>query len=195
MRQAADLVDERKFEIAAVITYEVGKNRLEALAEAWEAIDAIRYYARVMEENDGYVVPMGLGGPGESSRVAGKPFGAWPVISPFNFPFMLANGMALGALVTGNSVILKPTSEAPLTGLLLYRVFRDAGVPPGVVSYVTGPGSNFENEFVSNPEVAGIAFTGSRDVGTRLYREFLTSQPHPKPVVTETGSKNPTRAT
>ena len=195
MRRAADLVDERKFEIAAVITYEVGKNRLEALAEAWEAIDAIRYYAKVMEENEGYVVQMGPGGPGESSRVVGKPFGVWPVISPFNFPFMLANGMALGALITGNTVILKPTSEAPLTGLLLYRIFRDSGVPPGVVSYVTGPGSNFEKEFVSNPKVAGIAFTGSRDVGTRLYREFLSGQPYPKPVVMEMGSKNPTIVT
>src|SRR3989475_755472 len=176
-------------------TQELGKNRLEALAEAWEAIDAIRYYAKVMEENEGYVVQMGPGGPGESSRVVGKPFGVWPVISPFNFPFMLANGMALGALITGNTVILKPTSEAPLTGLLLYRIFRDAGVPPGVVSYVTGPGSNFEKEFVSNPKVAGIAFTGSRDVGTRLYNEFLTGQPYPKPVVMEMGSKNPTIVT
>src|SRR5712691_9707714 len=192
MRQAADLVDERKFEIAAVITYEVGKNRLEALAEAWEAIDAIRYYANVMEENDGYVVQMGPGGPGESSRVVGKPFGAWPVISPFNFPFMLANGMALGALITGNTVVMKPTSEAPLTGLMLYSVFRDAGVPQGVVNYVTGPGSVFEGEFVSNPKVAGIAFTGSREVGMRLYHEFLERQAYPKPVVMEMGSKNPT---
>src|SRR2546422_4348544 len=195
MRRPANRIDERRFERAAVITKEVGKNRLEALAEAWEAIDAIRYYANVMEENDGYLVQMGPGGPGESSRVVGKPFGAWPVISPFNFPFMLANGMALGALITGNTVILKPTSEAPLTGLLLYRIFRDAGVPPGVVSYVTGPGSNFEKEFVSNPKVAGIAFTGSRDVGTRLYNEFLTGQPYPKPVVMEMGSKNPTIVT
>src|SRR5712692_7188706 len=195
MRRAADLVDERKFEIAAVITYEVGKNRLEALAEAWEAIDAIRYYTKVMEENDGYVVQMGPGGPGESSRVVGKPFGAWPVISPFNFPFMLASGMALGALITGNSVILKPTSEAPLTGLMLYHLYRDAGVPPGAVNYVTGPGSNFEDEFVSNPDVSGIAFTGSRDVGMRLYRRFHSEQPYPKPILLEMGSKNPTIVT
>src|SRR5712692_370997 len=195
MRRAADLVDERKFEIAAVITYEVGKNRLEALAEAWEAIDAIRYYTKVMEENDGYVVQMGPGGPGESSRVVGKPFGAWPVISPFNFPFMLASGMALGALITGNSVILKPTSEAPLTGLRLYHLYVDAGIPPGAVNYVTGPGSNFEDEFVSNPSVAGIAFTGSRDVGMRLFRRFHIEQPYPKPILLEMGSKNPTIVT
>ncbi len=104
---------------------------------------------------------------------------------------MLANGMALGALITGNTIILKPTSEAPLTGLMLYNVFKDAGVPAGAINYVTGPGSNFEQEFVSNIDVAGIAFTGSRDVGMRLYREFLTQQPYPKPVLLEMGSKNP----
>ncbi len=195
MRRAADLIDVRKFEIAAAITYEVGKNRLEALAEAWEAIDAINYYARAMETNDGYTKQMSPGGPGEDSRVLGKPLGVWPVISPFNFPFMLANGMALGALITGNTVVLKPTSEAPLTGLMLYRVFRDAGVPPGAINFVTGPGGNFEKEFVSNPKVAGIAFTGSRDVGMRLYHGFLASQPYPKPVVMEMGSKNPTIVT
>jgi 1-pyrroline-5-carboxylate dehydrogenase len=192
MRRAAELVDGRKFDIAAVITYEVGKNRTEALAEAWEAMDALRYYADKMEENDGYSERMSRGGPGENSLLVAKPVGVWPVISPFNFPFMLANGMALGALITGNTIILKPTSEAPLTGLLLYRVFRDAGVPPGAVNYVTGPGANFEKEFVSNPDVAGIAFTGSREIGMRLYRSFLTLQPYPKPVVMEMGSKNPT---
>ena len=101
-----------------------------------------------------------------------KPYGVWPVISPFNFPFMLANGMASGALITGNTVILKPTSATPLTGLMLYRVYRDAGVPAGAVNFVTGPGSNYENEFTGNRHVAGIAFTGSMDVGMGLYHEF-----------------------
>lgn len=195
MRRAAKLIDQRKFDIAATITYEVGKNRTEALAEAWEAIDAIRYYADAMEENDGYTKKMGPGGPGENCMMVTKPFGVWPVISPFNFPFMLANAMALGALITGNTIILKPTSEAPLTGLMLYSVFRDGGVPAGAVNYVTGPGGNFEREFVSNPDVAGIAFTGSRDVGMRLFHSFMTAQPYPKPVVMEMGSKNPTIVT
>ena len=191
MNKAADLIDERKFDIAVAITYEVGKNRLEALAECWEAIDAIKFYSKIMEKNNGYIEKMEEGGPGEDCTVVSKPFGVWPVISPFNFPFMLANGMALGALLTGNTVILKPTSEAPLTGLMLYKVFKDAGVPAGAINYVTGPGSNFEEEFVSNTDVAGIAFTGSRDVGMRLYHEFLTQQPYPKPIVLEMGSKNP----
>ena len=195
LEKTAALIDQRKFEIAVAITYEVGKNRLEALAECWEAVDAIKYYAALMRKEDGYTSRMGPGGPGENCRLVCKPLGVWPVISPFNFPFMLASGMALGALMTGNAVILKPTSEAPLTGLMLYKVYADAGVPRGAVNYVTGPGSNFEEEFVSNEGVAGIAFTGSRDVGMRLYRGFFTKQPYPKPILLEMGSKNPTIVT
>ena len=193
--RAADLIERRRFEIAAAITYEVGKTRLEALAETSEAVDAMRYYAKVMEENSGYTMKLGPRSPGEDSRMVSKPYGVWVVISPFNFPFMLANGMVLGALITGNTVVLRPTSEAPLTGLMLYRIYLDAGVPKGAMNYVTGPGAEFEEEFTSNPDVAGIAFTGSRDVGMRLYRGFLDSQPYPKPIVLEMGSKNPTIVT
>ena len=195
MEKFASLVDERKFDIAVAISYEVGKNRLEALAECWESMDAVRYYAKKMREEKGYTSRMGGGGPGEHCVVAAKPHGVWPVISPFNFPFMLASGMALGALVTGNAVVLKPTSAAPLTGLMLYTAYNDAGVPAGAVNYVTGPGPNFEDEFVTNPGVAGIAFTGSRDVGMKIYRRFLSEQPFPKPIVLEMGSKNPTIVT
>ena len=121
-------MDQRKFEIAAAISFEVGKNRTEALAEVWEAVDAIRVFARSMEEN-GRLRPED--GPGRTrertARLVMKPYGVWPVISPFNFPFMLANGMASGALITGNTVVLKPTSAAPLTGLMLYRAYRGRG--------------------------------------------------------------------
>ncbi|MEM0381318.1 MAG: aldehyde dehydrogenase family protein [Nitrososphaerota archaeon] len=195
MRRAAEIIDRRKFEIAATICLEVGKNRFEALAECWEAIDALRYYANIMEESRGYEREMGPGAPGEQCKMVAKPYGAWVVISPFNFPFMLANGMILGALLTGNTVVFKPTSEAPLSGLHLYSVFREAGVPAGAINYVTGPGDIFEEEVTGNTKVAGIAFTGSRDVGMRLYRRFLSSQPHPKPIVLEMGSKNPTIVT
>ncbi len=195
IRRAAELIDERKFEIAAVITYEVGKNRMEALAECWEAVDALRYYANIMEENNGYEKDMGPGGPGEKCKMVALPYGVWVVISPFNFPFMLANGMIQGAILTGNTVVFKPTSEAPLSGLMLYQIFRDAGVDAGAINYVTGPGDVFEDEVVTNPDVAGIAFTGSRDVGMRLYRRFTSSQPYPKPILLEMGSKNPTIVT
>jgi len=82
-----------------------------------------------------------------------------------------------------------------LTGYMLYKLYADAGVPPGAVNFVTGPGSNFEDEFVTNPDVSGLAFTGSKDVGMRLFRRFHTEQAYPKPILLEMGSKNPTIVT
>jgi len=194
-RNIADHIERRKFELAAVITYEVGKNRLEALAEVHEAIDAIRYYADLMERENGYIRRMMSGAPGEEAWSVAGPYGVWVVISPFNFPLMLANGMMLGALITGNTVVWKPTSEAPLTAIMLYRIYTEAGIPLGVLNLITGPGEEFEDVFVSHRLVAGIAFTGSRDVGMRLYRRFTSEQPYPKPIVLEMGSKNPTIVT
>ena len=191
MNKAADLIDERKFDIAVAITYEVGKNRVEALAECWEAIDAIKFYSKNMEKKEGYVEKMVGGGPGEDCTIVSKPFGVWPVISPLNFPFMLANGMALGALITGNTVILKPTSDAPLTGLMLYHVFKEAGVAAGAINFVTGPGPNFETEFVSNKDVAGIAFTGSTRCWNEALSRILDGATLPQALVLEMGSKNP----
>lgn len=191
MRKAADILEKRLFYLAALITYEVAKNRYEALAEVHEAIDFLRYYSRLMEENGGYVKPMERIVPGENSKSVLRPFGAWAVISPFNFPLALATTMIAGALTTGNTVVFKPTSEAPFTGLKLYEVLVEAGVPGGVINFVTGPGSSFGAEFASNPLVAGIAFTGSRDVGTQLYKEFVNHQEYPKPFIAEMGSKNP----
>jgi 1-pyrroline-5-carboxylate dehydrogenase len=120
-----------------------------------------------------------------------KPHGTWAVISPFNFPLDLAAGMASAALLTGNTVVLKPTSAAPLAGLNLYRAFISGGVPAGAINCVTGPGGLFGEAAVSSPDVDGIAFTGSRDAGMWLFRNFPARQPYPKPLVAEMGSKNP----
>jgi len=190
-RKVADLLEENKFKIAAHICYEVGKTRLEALAEVYEAMDAIKYYCKLYEENEGYVKRMETVVPGEICYSVAKPYGVWFVISPFNFPLMLASGMCLGALLTGNTVVMKPASDAPFGVLWLYKIYRQAGIPAGVINYLTGPGNVFEDEIVNNKDIAGIAFTGSRDVGMRLYRRFTSSQPYPKPIILETGSKNP----
>jgi 1-pyrroline-5-carboxylate dehydrogenase len=99
--------------------------------------------------------------------------------------------MASGALITGNTVVLKPTSAAPLTGLMLYKCYRDAGVPAGAINFVTGPGGNYQKEFTHDERVGGLAFTGSMSVGLELYHEFEHSQTCIKPVVMELGSKNP----
>ncbi len=191
IRKAADIMEEKRFYLSALITYEVGKNRYEAIAEVSEAIDMLRYYANLMEQNNGYVKPMEPGAPGERTKSVLRPYGAWIVISPFNFPLALAGGMVTGALITGNTVVFKPTSEAPFSGLKLYETLVDAGVPSSAINFVTGPGEEFGEEVTKNPDVAGIAFTGSKNVGMQLYRDFVNNQPYPKPFISEMGSKNP----
>ncbi len=191
IRKAAGLMEEKRFYLSALITYEVGKNRFEAIAEVMEAIDMFRYYAELMDESSGYVKPMQPGAPGEKTKSVLRPYGTWVVISPFNFPLALAGGMATGALITGNTVVFKPTSDAPFLGLMLYEILTSAGVPPAAFNYVTGAGSSFGDEIARNPGVTGIAFTGSKDVGMKLYRDFVNNQPYPKPFIAEMGSKNP----
>jgi 1-pyrroline-5-carboxylate dehydrogenase len=191
LRKSAGALDAQKFLLSALITYEIGKTRSEALAEVAEAVDMIRYYCDLYEEHQGYVTPMAAGEPGQNSRSVLKPYGVWAVISPFNFPVSLAAGMAGAALLTGNTVVFKPTSGAPLSGLKLYQAFMKGGVPAGALQFVTGPGKAFGETVVPHPDIAGIAFTGSRDAGTWLHRGFCQVQPYAKPMVTELGSKNP----
>jgi len=191
LRKTADRLEADRFLLAALITLEVGKNRFEAVAEVGEAVDMLRYNAGLCEKNDGYTVPMEPEAPGATGRSVMRPHGAWAVISPFNFPLDLAAGMASAALLAGNTVVLKPTSAAPLAGLRLYRAFIDGGVPAGAVNFVTGPGGPFGEAATTSPDVDGIAFTGSRDAGMWLYRNFAARQPYPKPVVAEMGSRNP----
>lgn len=195
VRKTADAMEDRLFALAALLTYEAGKTRYEALAEVGEAVDMLRYYCRVYEQNNGYVFPMHSPAPGEESRSVMRPYGAWAVISPFNFPIALAAGMITGALLTGNTVVFKPTSKTPLAGVNLYRLFVEGGVPPGAINLVTGPGGPFGKIAVAHPDVAGIAFTGSKAVGTWLQRQIATAQPYHKPLVAELGSKNPTIVT
>ena len=191
LKKSADIIVQRQFYLSALMTYEVAKNRYEAMGEVSEAVDFLHYYAQDMEQNNGYVRPMEPIVPGENSKSVLRPRGAWAVISPFNFPLALATTMIAGALITGNTVVFKPTSEAPWTALKLYQILVEAGVPGGVINLVTGPGGAIGPEFASNPLVAGIAFTGSKDVGMQLYRGFVNTQAYPKPFIAEMGSKNP----
>lgn len=191
LRTTADTLDRQKFTLAALITYEAGKNRYEAIAEVSEAIDFLRYYADQFEAHNGFVIPTISEIPGERCRSVLHPHGVWAVISPFNFPIALAAGMAGAAIITGNTVVLKPASTAPFSGLKLYQAFISSGLPTGVFNVVTGPGKVFGDVVSSHPDVDGIAFTGSREAGMWLTRQFVTSQPYSKPVVSEMGSKNP----
>jgi hypothetical protein len=139
IRKAADLISERQMRYAGLMAIEVGKPRLEALGEVEEAADLLRYYSQTMEDNDGYDHPMdNLGDPTVHTRSILRPHGVFAVISPFNFPMALAAGPTSAALIAGNTVVFKPSSAAPMSGVKLIEAYRDAGIPDGVVNLVMG---------------------------------------------------------
>ncbi|HWA15115.1 MAG TPA: aldehyde dehydrogenase family protein, partial [Gemmatimonadales bacterium] len=140
MRKASALIRERKFEIAAIMSYEVGKNRLEAMGDAEESADLIDYYLAQVEEHNGFTRPMANLTPIERNTEVLRPFGVFACIAPFNFPMALSTGMSATALMTGNAVVYKPAEDTPWTGLKLYEIYRDAGVPAGCFAFLTGHG-------------------------------------------------------
>ncbi|MBE9473319.1 MAG: aldehyde dehydrogenase family protein, partial [Chloroflexi bacterium] len=173
MRKAADLIDQRTFEIGAVMAMEVGKNRMESLGDIAETADLIRYSCYQMEKNEGYIVEMGrdpLVGYTATNTSVLRPYGVWLVISPFNFPAALTGGPSGAALVAGNTIVIKPATDTPFVVHLLAECFRDAGLPDGVFNFVTGPGSTLGQALVDNPDVDGVTFTGSFDVGMGIFR-------------------------
>jgi 1-pyrroline-5-carboxylate dehydrogenase len=191
-RRAAALVEERVYEIAAALALEVGKNRMEALGEAQETADFFAGYAGELERAAGYDQPLPddpLPGFRSRNRSVLKPHGVWGVIVPFNFPLALAGGPVAAALVTGNTVVLKGATDTPWAGRLLADCIRDAGFPPGVFNYVTGPGRVVGEALVADPRLAGVTFTGSYDVGMGLLRR-MTSGRWPRPCIAEMGGKN-----
>jgi 1-pyrroline-5-carboxylate dehydrogenase len=194
MRTAADLLEERVFTLGAILSLEVGKNRMEGLGDAAEAVEMIRYACRHMERANGMVQPM------ESDPLRGytstnvsvlRPYGVWVVISPFNFPGSLTGGPTGVALVAGNTVVIKPATDTPWGPWFIARTLLDAGVPAGVVNFVTGPGATLGQTLTDSPEVDGLTFTGSYDVGMGIYRSF-TGGKYPRPLVLEMGGKNAT---
>ncbi len=175
LRKAADLIDERIFEFAAIIALEVGKNRMEALGDAAEAADLIRYACDQITANDGFIKKMGED-PLEGFKAVNysvlRPYGVWLIISPFNFPAALTGGPAGAAMADGNTIVIKPASDTPWTSRLLVECFRDAGLPDGVFNFVTGPGSTLGQALIDSPQVDGTTFTGSYDVGMHIFRSF-----------------------
>ena len=188
LRKTAELMSKHQFELAALLTLEAGKNRTEAIAEVAESVDLILYYAQQMEAHHGFEQTLSATGP-ERSRTVMKPYGVFGVISPFNFPLALATGMSAAALMAGNTVVFKPSSDTPLVGLRLHELLHRAGLPVGVFNYVTGPGSEVGEELIDNAEIDGLAFTGSHEVGLEILRRF--NQERPRPCLAEMGGKNP----
>ncbi len=189
LRDAADVISDQRFELAALMTMEVGKNRLEALGDVEESADLIRYYCHEIEAHEGYTKAMNRLSPDEATWDVMRPYGVWAVISPFNFPMALAAGPAGAALVAGNTVVIKPSNAGAMMAVRLYDALRRAGVPSGAVHLVTGSGPVAGDALVRHPEVDGITFTGSYDVGMGIHRSFAAG--YPKPAICEMGGKNP----
>ncbi len=189
IRKAADLIREHAVELAALMGLEAGKSRFEGLGDASEAADLLSYYAGQVEENQGFERPLDRPSPSEETKSVLRPYGVWAVVSPFNFPVALAAGMASGALVGGNTVVLKPASDTPYAALRLVELLEAAGLPPGAVNLVTGRGEEVGMALIEHPEVAGLVFTGSKEVGEAIARRFIATRL--RPFITEMGGKNP----
>lgn len=190
VRRAAELISDRLMDESALMSFEVGKNRIEALGEVEESADLIRYYAQTMEDNAGYDHPLdNLGDAAVHTRSILRPHGVFAVVSPFNFPMALAAGPTSAAMMAGNTVVFKPSSAAPLSAVKLMEAYIDAGVPAGVVNMVMGPGESVGQALQEHPGVDGIVFTGSYDVGMKLFHSFSTLWP--RPCIVEMGGKNP----
>ncbi|MDZ8227449.1 L-glutamate gamma-semialdehyde dehydrogenase [Nostoc sp. ChiVER01] len=190
LRKAGDLMELRRAELSAWIVLEVGKPVKEADGEVSEAIDFCRYYADEIERLDkgvNYDIP------GETNHYIYQPRGIAVVISPWNFPLAIACGMTVAALVSGNCTLLKPAETSSVIAAKLTEILVDAGFPKGVFQYVPGKGSQVGAYLVNHPDTHVIAFTGSQEVGCRIYAEAAILKPgqkHMKRVIAEMGGKN-----
>ncbi|MGH9376512.1 MAG: L-glutamate gamma-semialdehyde dehydrogenase [Terriglobia bacterium] len=187
----ARIIREHKYQFAAWMVYEVGKTWAEADADVAEAIDFAEFYAREMLRlaQPRPLTPV----PEEKNILRYIPLGAGVVIPPWNFPLAITTGLTTAAIVTGNTVVLKPSSDSPATAYKFIEALEQAGMPPGVVNYLTGPGSSIGDVLVAHPRTRFVAFTGSKDVGLRIHE--LASKRAPgqvwvKRTVLEMGGKD-----
>ncbi|MEZ5989780.1 MAG: L-glutamate gamma-semialdehyde dehydrogenase [Planctomycetota bacterium] len=189
--EAARLMRERKHEFSAVMTWEAGKNRVEADADTAEAIDFLEFYGREALRYAGKhpITPI----PGERNELRYIPLGVGQVIPPWNFPLAILVGMTSAAIVSGNTVVLKPAKETPLIGHWFASLMREVGLPGGVLQFVTGIGSEIGPRQINHPRTRFISFTGSMAVGIRLNEEAARVQDGQiwlKRVVAEMGGKD-----
>jgi RHH-type proline utilization regulon transcriptional repressor/proline dehydrogenase/delta 1-pyrroline-5-carboxylate dehydrogenase len=191
LRRAASILDERRFELAALMVYESAKPWREADGDVTEAVDYLRYYAREAER---LAEPVAMHSPrGETNVMWREPGGVAAIIAPWNFPLAIICGMTAGALATGNCAILKPAEQSPLIAARLVEALRDAGVPSGAVQYLPGSGSVVGKALVEHPRVETIAFTGSKEVGLGIIdaaSKLRPGQRNVKRVIAEMGGKN-----
>ncbi len=173
--RAAGIIRKRKHEFSSWLVYEVGKNWAEADADTAETIDFLEFYGREALRLDQATTPIQL--PGERNLLRYIPLGVGAVIPPWNFPFAIMAGMTAAAIVTGNTVILKPSSDSPTIAAHYLAVLEEAGLPPGVVNFCPGSGATFGNAIVEHPRTRFIAFTGSKAVGLDIHERAAHTQP------------------
>jgi 1-pyrroline-5-carboxylate dehydrogenase len=172
---AADIIRRRKFEFCAWLTFEVGKNWAEADADVGETIDFLEFYSREALRLAEARTPIQY--PGERDELLYIPLGVGAVIPPWNFPFAIMAGMTAASIVTGNTVILKPSSDAPTIAAKFVEVLEEAGLPSGVVNFCPGSGATFGSAIVRHPKTRFIAFTGSKAVGLDIHEQAAKTQP------------------
>jgi 1-pyrroline-5-carboxylate dehydrogenase len=172
---AAEIIRRRKFEFMAWLTYEVGKNWAEADADVGETTDFLEFYAREALRLAATTTPIQY--PGERNELIYIPLGVGAVISPWNFPFAIMAGMTAASIVTGNTVILKPSSDAPTIAAKFVEVLEEAGIPDGVVNFCPGSGTTFGNAIVEDPRTRFVAFTGSKAVGLEIHERAAKARP------------------
>jgi 1-pyrroline-5-carboxylate dehydrogenase len=173
--RVSSLIRERKFELCAWLTFEVGKNWGEADADVGETIDFLEFYAREALRLDAAVTPIQM--PGERNQLRYIPLGVGAVIPPWNFPFAIMAGMTAAAIVCGNTVILKPSVDAPTLAAIFVGLLEEAGLPEGVVNFCPGEGPGFGSAIVAHPQTRFIAFTGSKKVGLEIHESAARAQP------------------
>jgi 1-pyrroline-5-carboxylate dehydrogenase len=189
LKRAAGLIRERKYDLAATMSLEVGKSRMESMGDAEEAADLIDYYSGQVEAADGFVRPMARLTPAERNTDVLRPYGVFACIAPFNFPLALSTGMSSAAMVAGNAVVYKPAEDAPLTGFHLYCIYKDAGVPDGVFNFITGHRDEIGDALWQQSGIDGVVFTGSKAVGLRIHAGLAAGR-WIKPCLLELGGKN-----
>jgi 1-pyrroline-5-carboxylate dehydrogenase len=178
LHAVAGMLRERKFEFAAWMVYEVGKNWAEADADIAETIDFAEFYAREALRLAQSKTPIQL--PGEGDRLMYVPLGVAAVIPPWNFPCAIMAGMTMAAIVTGNTVVLKPSHDSPAIAAKFFEVLQEAGMPDGVVNFCPGSGSSFGAGLVEHPKTRFVAFTGSKEVGLDINQRAAKPQPGQK---------------
>ena len=172
--RAAALIRERHLEFCAWLTFEVGKNWAEADADVGECIDFLEFYAREALRLAGATTPIQM--PGERNMLRYVPVGGSAVIPPWNFPFAIMAGMTAAAIVCGNTVVLKPSPDAPTIAARFVALLEEVGLPDGVVNLVQG-GPAVGQAIVEHPQVRLIAFTGSKKVGLEIHERVARTQP------------------